>query len=774
MNMKIRYIGCWTALSLLGGLLLAGCLSHNPSYFPYLLPPGEISKTHAKPRGRGYYENFDPYAVRLEVRPLQATNPVGAQQVLIATVLDRNGQPRRSRRVEWMLEGPGHILEVDESGYDAGRGWIEGDRRAVSYTSYFEHRVTRGTPQPDDDFVIRPGQTWCVITSPVEGESHVTVYAPGIYNWDQRKITVTLTWVNAAWEFPPPSSGRPGSPVTLVTRVYRRGDNAPLSGYRVRYSLVDGPSIVFLPTQQPTIEVSTDSQGLASVQAILSQAQPGTTRLAIEILRSGESGAATLVLARGETWIQWVSPGLSLAKTGPAHAAVGQDINYVITITNTGPVETEAITVRDLMPDHLTFLQSQPIANVEGRELIWTLGPIAPGRSIAIQATFRAAKTGRAVNRCSAVTADGIRTETEAVTEIAAPGLSLAVQGPTKASVAAPITLQITVTNTGTGPASNVMLRADFEPGLSHPQAPGTTALTTGPFTINQGSSRTERLVLTPTKEGQHRVRITATADGNLRSTADHVIDVEKQQLQLEIKVPPVRFVRAPVEVEIIVRNSGAMPVNNIYVTAQLPAELAFVSASETGQLRNQEVSWFVSSLAPNESKSFRLVCSGQRLSERATIRATLRADANLLQTAEASLEIRGAPALRVEMVDIGDPVSVGNLVRYEINVTNTGTLADSDIILTATIPTQLEFVAASGPANTTGQINANTLSFPPVARLEPGQVLVYQIQCRGKTPGDARFHIEVRSAALGKEPLIREEATTVVGTAVSPGEKPQ
>src|SRR5438067_5627423 len=85
----------------------AGCFggSQNPSYFPYLLPTGDIIRTHAKPPGAGYYNNFDPHAVRLEVRPLEATNPVRTQHVLIATIYDEKGVPRRDRRAEWTVEG---------------------------------------------------------------------------------------------------------------------------------------------------------------------------------------------------------------------------------------------------------------------------------------------------------------------------------------------------------------------------------------------------------------------------------------------------------------------------------------------------------------------------------------------------------------------------------------------------------------------------------------------------------------------------------------------
>src|SRR5262249_16413168 len=111
-----RRIGeiCLTLLLAAGICLLPGCsgITQNPSYFPHLLPPGDIIRTHAKPPGPGYFSNYDPHAVRLEVRPLESTNPVRTQHVLIATIYDEKGTPRRNRRVEWMVEGVGNIVEV--------------------------------------------------------------------------------------------------------------------------------------------------------------------------------------------------------------------------------------------------------------------------------------------------------------------------------------------------------------------------------------------------------------------------------------------------------------------------------------------------------------------------------------------------------------------------------------------------------------------------------------------------------------------------------------
>ena len=74
----------------------AGCfgITQNPSYFPYYLPTGDIIRTHAKPPGHGYFANFDPHAVRLEVTPLESSGPTRGQCLIVASVTDENGQPR--------------------------------------------------------------------------------------------------------------------------------------------------------------------------------------------------------------------------------------------------------------------------------------------------------------------------------------------------------------------------------------------------------------------------------------------------------------------------------------------------------------------------------------------------------------------------------------------------------------------------------------------------------------------------------------------------------
>ena len=194
-------------LLLTGVVLAAGCRNHMPHALTWPAG-GDVQPSHAKPPEGGYYSNWDPYAVSLEVTPIEAVNPVRTQHVLVATVRDKDGKPLPNRRVEWMIAqgSVGDIVEVDESGWRASRGWKQTNKYAVSHTNNFSHVLDRGNDDPADDIFIEPGQTWCVITSPVEGDSYVTVYAPGIYDWSKHKVFAVKHWYDVTWRFPEPYS----------------------------------------------------------------------------------------------------------------------------------------------------------------------------------------------------------------------------------------------------------------------------------------------------------------------------------------------------------------------------------------------------------------------------------------------------------------------------------------------------------------------------------------------------------------------------------------
>ncbi len=748
-------------------LLLPGCygVSHNPSYFPWNLHPfGDIVRTHGKPDGGGAYANFDPHACRVELRPLTAVSPVRRHYVLIATVYDDKGEPRRNRRVEWMLEGAGNIIEVDESGYFPGRGYKVDNHYAVSYTDYVEHHVTRGNADPADDFVIRPGQSWCVISAAVEGDTHVTAYCPEIYNWDHNKVTVTTHWVDASWSLPPPVVARAGSEVALNTRVVRVTDGQPLAGYKVRYRVLDGPPAVFLPTRTAEYVATSDLSGNAP--AVLAQAGPaaGVNKVGVEIIRAPlptRPSDAGVELARGETTVTWQAPAVALDVTAPPTVVVGQDLTCAISLTNSGAVESQAMTVRTAVPDGTQYVRSEPPAVAEKGGLVWTLAGLAARQSHAVNVTFRTARVGPVTTHVQVETGDGLRGEKSVTTDVTAaprPALKVSIDGPATGAVNAPLAYTIAVSNPGTGPATGVVLNAQFDAGLEHETKLNPVENRLG--TLTPGERKTVPLTLTPRQAGELGSVVTARADGGLSDSARHTVTVKRSGLSVRASGPAWRYVGRPAEWSVVLENTGDVPLANVVVRDVLPPELTFQAASDGGTAQGNQVTWPAVTLSPGQKKVLTLTTACQALTPRAVTVVSATADPGAEARTEAALEVRGLPAVRMKVVDRDDPVDVGKATEYRIEVTNQGSLPAEDVAVVAVAPDEMRVLGARGP--TTARIDGQRVSFPAVQALAPGQAATYTVSVQAQKAGTVYFRAELTTNTLTR-PLVEEESTSVL-----------
>ncbi len=772
----------------LGSLCGCGGGTHNPAYFPNIFPFGKITETHAKPGAGAYFRDYDPHAFRLEVRPKEdRTNPVRTQYVLVATVYDKNGTPQRKRRVEWLVEGVGSILDVDESGVFSGRGYKVSNKYAVSYTDYHEHTITRGNADPNDDFTIHPGQSWCVVSAAVEGDTHVTVYAPEIHEWDKGKVYVTCHWVDANWVFPPPAAVRAGSEHVLTSKVFRHTNQQPLANYQVRYTILEGPEAVFLPSRTKEFVARTDLSGNAHATIAELAPLPGLSKVGIEIIRPPDPTAPSgsgVPIARGETTVEWLAPSVVLSHTGPPAAGLGQEAAFTTAVANTGKVESRSMTVTSVVPDGFQYLRSTPPAFTDGAKLLtWALGTLPPGQTHTIQTVYRALKPGQ-ITSCAAVqTEEGFKDEKCFTTQVAAPGLKVTVTAPPTGTINTDISYQITVSNTGGSVVENVQLTAQFDPGLEHISKANPVTLNkngyAGLASLAPGTSQTVKLILTPRQAGQLNTRVTATADGGLVDVTDVAVNVGQAaappqpppppqgQMSLSIDGPRTRYVGRPAEFSIRVTNAGDVPVTNIVVRDRLPAELSFISAGQGGQLAGNDVVWSVGIMQPKEQKVLKLTANCQKLTPAAVQQASASGDPNARADASAALEIFGMPAFEFKVGDTGDPVEVGKRLTYQITVTNTGSLPANDVEIKGIVPNEMRVIQGNGPTkvNVAGQM----VTFEKLPVLQPGQPRVFTIEVEGAKAGDVRFRAELRAPSLPAGPLFEEESSNIVPPAAAP-----
>lgn len=734
-----------------------GCcgVSSNPFRFGNW-PSSDIKQTHAKPKGFGYYGNFDPKAAQLTVTPLESTSPVRKQVVLIATVCDDKNNGLRNRRVEWHVTGVGHIVEVDESGCFPGRGYLVDDKYAVSYTNYRSHVITRGNDDPNDDIHLKPGQTWCVITSPEEGDTFVTVNAPGIHNWDKHKVFAITHWIDAQPFFPPPAVNPAGQPHTLTTKIIRSSDRSPASGVRVRYRLLDGPPAVFEPGGAPQVEIFSDPQGNAS--AILKQVQPvpGVNRILVEVSRPGERGREFMIAAQ-ETSKTWVSPQVAIQKVGPPVVVVGQEIPYQIIVSNTGSVATQGLTIRDSIAETLQLVGANPPATQQGPNLFWSFGAMQPGQTVAVQFTARATQPGSITNCAEAVLAEGQAARSCVTTQVVAGALAVVKSGPANAYVGQPVTFQITVTNPGNGPVTGVVVTDAFDQGFVHESGVGPVALQVG--NLGPGESRIVPITLMPRTTGRLCNRVTAQAASGQSASSEHCMEVVQPQLTITKTGPKVAIVGAPVEFEVAVRNVGSIPATNVILRDTLPPEFTLQGVPVGGAVQGNGVVYNLGVLAPGEQRSLKLQAVANVAGPQICNMAEITADGNVLVRAQACVEVRGVPGLGTELIDRLDPVPVGGETTYTVRVTNQGSTPMNEVVLNCLIPDGFEFVDAEGAVPHRFDAPNRTVIFEPFNGMAPKRQLLYQVQVKAQRVGDFRFECRVGAKEL-KAPVLFQEST--------------
>ena len=113
--------------------------------------------------------------------------------------------------------------------------------------------------------------------------------------------------------------------------------------------------------------------------------------------------------------------------------------------------------------------------------------------------------------------------------------------------------------------------------------------------------------------------------------------------------------------------------------------------------------------------------------------------------------------SIHFEVVDLEDPIEVGNPVTYDISVLNQGKTPISNIRLLCTVPPNQEFVSGTGVTPVTAQNRKVWLHAVPV--LEGKAVARWRVIVKAIGAGDTRFKVECLCDQI-TEPFVRYEAT--------------
>ena len=408
------------------------------------------------------------YRERVSLAPRRQIAPVGSEVVLIGGVCDEEGYYRLREPLQWtMAQGSvGQFTDPGDpavgflglrgglvSAFSEPRPELCSNNMALSVSSRKVQVLTRGTVQPNDDVFVLEGQGWITVTSPVEGNTYVTLSAPELDGWQQRQETVVIHWIDGQWTLPTPVTAQSLQPQELTTRVCRRLTGSPVADWIVRYEIAGGAPTTFVGGAQVQ-EVVTDANGKATVQVQPPSAEGGVTQIRVQVIRPGglEGSPGRLVVGDGTTTITWSSAQLQIRVQGPESVEVNQTATYRIEVTNPSAVAVNNVKVGASAPVGFVYSSSNPQGQASTGRVEWMLAQLQPGQQQTLDVTYQVTQSAPA-RVCATAEAAGLaRIENCLTAQVTADALYIEMLGPNP-EIPLPVgqtaNYQVTVTNRG-------------------------------------------------------------------------------------------------------------------------------------------------------------------------------------------------------------------------------------------------------------------------------------------------------------------------------------
>lgn len=476
---------------------------------------------------------------------------------------------------------------------------------------------------------------------------------------------------------------------------------------------------------------------------------------AIAAEASAASGTLLASARPGERTFEGTqAPSLVIEKLAPAEIQVGKAARFEVHVRNAGQTAAHNVVVTDRVPAGTQLVEAKPeaAATADGL-LVWQIGKLEPGEEKTITIELMPQEEGE-IGSVAQVTFAAAASVKTVCTK---PLLTVEHIAPAKVMIGEVVTLQITISNPGTGVATNVILQEDVPEGLAHSAG---RELEYEVGTLRPGESRKLELQLEAAKAGIVENTLMVRGDANLTATHTSRIEVIAPQLAVEMTGPKRRYLDRQATYTVSIANPGTAAARDVEIVAYLPKGMKFVSTDREGQYdpQNHAVYWSLEELPAAQQGSAQLVAIPFEPGEQ-KLRVEGHAQQNLRSEDEETIVVEAIPQLVFEIIDEADPIEVGADTVYQVRVTNEGSKAATNVQVMAALPPELRPSSAEGA--TRGAVQGQTVVFEPLAKLAPQAEAVFKIQATGQRTGDYTIRVQVASDDL-QTPVTKEEPTRV------------
>ena len=545
----------------------------------------------------------------------------------------------------------------------------------------------------------------------------------------------------------------------VIQAEYRAGSEASHSGM-IQQVRADGSSARPFPgrkgdpaapearghrlTEPISIEPSADTPAAAP---------RGNVTVSTRSLDTMPTAPVTTAMTTAEAGSQPAHVTVEWVRTGTIN--VGQECTCDLVVENKGGSAATQVDVEAHFPPTVRLLSAEPHPTVARGHLGWTFDSLAAGAKRVIHIRMTPLKAGDVATEARVRFTSARQT----TFNVAEPKLAVNLVGPEQVQVGEPASYMVSISNPGTGIASNVQLEAVIPEGLEHSRG---ERLLMDVGSLNPGETRQVRLALVAIAGGLQSIQVQARAESGLAQSAASDVTVIAPSLAVKLDGPGLRYLGRQATYTLHIHNDGAAGTDNVRLMHRVPDGFDFVSADRGARFdeKTRLVNWFLGRLEPGQSVDAHVTLVAQKAGShqhltRATSENGATADARI------TTDVEGTSSLVMEIADLDDPVETGSETAYEIRVKNEGSAAANNVGVACELADGMQFLKASVPVEHLEQ--EGVIIFQPVAKVAPGETVTYRVHVRGVKSGNMRFRCRLSSESIA-EPLTLDELTKFYG----------
>ncbi len=440
---------------------------------------------------------------------------------------------------------------------------------------------------------------------------------------------------------------------------------------------------------------------------------------------------------------------LELTKTvDPEIVDPGGQVEYTLTVTNSGPSDSPGSTVTDDLPAGLTNVSAPQNCQLQGQTVICNVGPLADGDSTEIVITADAPGTPATCFENDAVVA-GTSDPTPANDDASARActtpasdLELEKSAPAEVDPGGLVTWTLTVTNNGAQASSGSTVTDKLPAGITNIQVPGSCALQDQDVTCDVGSLPTDGSVeFVITGDAPNLADECFSNDASVEIDGDAPDEVDPDPDNNNASVQTCTNEGADLVTEktaeqgpfaagdsitytLAVTNDGPAAAHDVQVEDDLPDSLSLVSATpEQGTCNSSDpIECDLGTIAPNGSVEIEIVASIASDQQGAEIENTACAtgtepdpdDSNDCSTE--TIEVDPEADVSIEKTAAAGTYFAGDDVTFTLSVTNDGPNDASNVEVSDDLPNSLTLVSATPDQGTCGATDPLTCDLGTIA----------------------------------------------------------